>query len=136
MGTRPFAARNSVLLHELYFGNLAAGHAQPAALATMLSTRYGSVDAFKAQLFGAATAANGWVVLVADPSSRTLELVQTDGHAMGAWDAAPLLVLDMYEHAYAIDYGAAKRGYLDAFWQNVHWTEVSARVTPALARMG
>ena len=68
-------------------------------------------------------------------SSRTLELVQTDGHAFGAWDAVPLLVLDVFEHAYAIDYGANKQGYFEAFWRNVAWTEVHARATRALGRL-
>src|SRR5436305_1193297 len=82
---------------------------------------------FQAELKGAAAASSGWVVLVADPTSRTLEIVSTEGHALGAWEAAPLLVLDVFEHAYALDYGANKNGYFDAFWRNVHWTEVHAR---------
>jgi Fe-Mn family superoxide dismutase len=129
------AARNSALLHELYFANLAAGQQPPAPVATMLAQRFGAMDRFRAQMLGAAKASNGWVALVADPYSRTLEVVQTEGHAFGAWEAAPLLVLDMFEHAYAIDYGANKQGYFDAFWNNVNWGEVHARATRALARL-
>jgi Fe-Mn family superoxide dismutase len=128
------AARNSAVLHELYFGNLAAGRPPPAALATMVAQRFGSLDRFRAQLLGAAKAASGWVVLVADGASHTLEIVQTENHAMGGWSASPLLVLDVYEHAYAIDYGANKPGYFDAFWRNLGWDAVQERATRALAR--
>lgn len=135
------AARNSALLHELYFANLApppppdAGVAMPASLGRLLAARFGSADRFQAQLRGAAKAASGWVVLVTDPASRTLEVVQTEGHAFGAWEAAPLLVLDVFEHAYAIDFGADKGAYFNAFWRNLHWAEVDRRATRALGRL-
>jgi len=132
------AARNSAYLHELYFANLAppapgdGGVAVPAALAEALAARFGSVERFGAVLRGAGKASSGWVVLALDTASRTLEVVQTNGHAFGAWDAAPLVVLDMFEHAYAIDHGAAKGPYLDAFWRNLRWSEVERRLTRAL----
>lgn len=135
------SARNSALLHELYFANLAppsapdAGVAVPAGLGRLLAARFGSFDRFQAQFRGAAKAASGWVVLVTDPVSRTLEVVQTEGHAFGTWEAAPLLVLDVFEHAYAIDYGADKGAYFGAFWRNVHWAEVDRRTTRALGRL-
>lgn len=135
------AARNSALLHELYFANLAppsapdAGVVVPGALARMFAARFGSLDRFQAQLRGAAKASGGWVVLVTDPLSRTLEVVQTEGHAFGAWDASPLLVLDLFEHAYAIDFGADKNAYFNAFWRNVHWAEVERRATRSLGRL-
>ncbi len=135
------AARNSAVLHEMYFANLAPGPspdasvAMPAGLGQALSARFGALERFQAQLRGAAKASNGWVALVADPVSRTLEVVQTEGHAFGAWEAAPLLVLDMFEHAYAIDYGADRGAYFAAFWRNVAWAEVDRRAVRALARM-
>ncbi len=128
------SARNSSVLHEMYFANLASGQTAPADLVQMINQRFGSMERFQAQLRGCAAASNGWVVLVADPTSRTLDLVQTEGHAFGSWEAAPLLVLDVFEHAYAIDYGANKNGYLDAFLRNVNWSEVRTRTTRALAR--
>ncbi|MFO0644914.1 MAG: Fe-Mn family superoxide dismutase [Polyangiales bacterium] len=134
------SARNSAHLHELYFSNLAAppagdaGVTPSAGVAAVLSARFGSVDRFQAQLRGAAKASNGWVALVVDPASRTLELVQTEGHAFGAWEASPLVVLDMYEHAYAIDFGADKGAYLTAFWRCLHWAEVERRLNRALTR--
>lgn len=128
------AARNSAVLHELYFANLAPGQQPPAALAAMVAQRFGSLDRFRAQMLGAAKASNGWIVLAADGASRTLEIVQSESHAMGGWSATPLLVLDVYEHAYAIDYGANKPGYFDAFWRNVAWGAVHERARRALGR--
>jgi Fe-Mn family superoxide dismutase len=129
------AARNSSLLHELYFGNLAPHEQAPAPVAEMISQRFGSMERFTALMRGAGQAASGWVVLVADPTSRTLEIVSTEGHAFGAWEAAPLLVLDVFEHAFAIDFGANKGGYIDAFFRNVKWSEVATRATRAIGRM-
>jgi Fe-Mn family superoxide dismutase len=135
------AARNSVVLHEAYFANLApptphdAGVALPASLARLVAARFGSLDRMQTHLRGAARASSGWVVLVADAASHTLEIVQTEGHAMGAWEATPLLVLDLYEHAYAIDYGADKNAYFSALWRNLHWGEVERRTTRALERL-
>lgn len=129
------AARNSALLHELYFANLARGQTLPPPLGRMLAQRFGSVDRLQAELAGAAAAASGWVVLVVDPTSRTLELVQTDGHAQGSWDAVPLLVLDVFEHAYALDFGPDRSAYVTAFWRNVGWNEVHARARRALGRL-
>ncbi|HZF47821.1 MAG TPA: Fe-Mn family superoxide dismutase [Polyangiaceae bacterium] len=129
------AARNSALLHELYFANLGgAGAAPPAALASALGARFGSLEAMEKQIRGCARATNGWVILAVDRASATIELVQTDGHAGGAWHAESLLVLDMFEHAYAIDYGPNKEPYLDAFFRNVKWAEVARRLDAALAR--
>jgi Fe-Mn family superoxide dismutase len=129
------AARNSALLHELYFANLGgAGAPISPALGAALGARFGSPAALEKQMRGCAQATNGWVVLALDRASSTLEIVQTDGHAGGAWNAESLLVLDMFEHAYAIDYGPAKGPYLDAFFKNVHWAEVGRRFDAALAR--
>jgi Fe-Mn family superoxide dismutase len=129
------AARNSALLHELYFANLGgAGAAPPAPLGSALGARFGSLEAMEKQIRGCARATNGWVLLALDRTSTTLELVQTDGHAGGAWHAEALLVLDMFEHAYAIDYGPNKEPYLDAFFRNVRWAEVARRLDAALAK--
>lgn len=129
------AARNSALLHELYFANLGGGRAAPpAALGTALGARFGSLAAMEKLVRGCAMATNGWVILAIDRASSTIEIVQTEGHAGGAWHAESLLVLDMFEHAYAIDYGANKGPYLDAFFANVHWAEVGRRFDAALAR--
>jgi Fe-Mn family superoxide dismutase len=127
-------ARNSALLHELYFENLGGGGPPPAALATALAARFGSLERMEKLVRGAALATNGWVVVAVDRASATIEIVLTEGHAGGAWDAEALLVLDMFEHAYALDYGPAKGPYLDAFFKNVAWSVVARRLQTTLAR--
>jgi Fe-Mn family superoxide dismutase len=128
-------ARNSALLHELYFANLGgAGVAPPAALATALAARFGSLARLEQLVRGAAMATSGWVVVALDRGSSSIEVVQTEGHAGGAWNAEALLVLDVFEHAYAIDFGPAKGPYLDAFFKNVAWAEVGRRFEAAIAR--
>lgn len=127
------AARNSVLLHELYFANLGgAGMPPPATLATALASRFGSVERLLKLVRGCGMSTNGWVVLVLDRFSTTLEIVQTDGYPGGAWQAEALLVLDMFEHAYALDYGPNRAGYIDAFIRNLHWGEVNRRFVAAM----
>ncbi len=129
------AARNSALLHELYFGNLIGGKsAIPATLGTALAARFGSVDSMITRVRGCAKSTSGWVILAIDRTSRTIEIVPTGGHAGGAWQAEALLVLDVFEHSYAIDYGPNKGGYLDAFFNNVNWVEVGRRFDLALGR--
>lgn len=129
------AARNSALLHELYFSNMiGGGNEVPPALGTALSSRFGSLDAAVKRMRGCAKATSGWVILAIDRTSRTIEIVQTAGHAGGAWHAEALIVLDVFEHSYAIDYGPDKDGYLDAFFKNLSWVEIGERFDAALAR--
>jgi Fe-Mn family superoxide dismutase len=128
------AARNSVLLHELYFANLGgAGTAPPEALGTAIGARFGSLERFQQLVRGCGMSTMGWVLLVLDRLSTTLEIVQTDGYPGGAWQADALLVLDMFEHAYALDYGPNRSGYLDAFFRNLHWPEVGRRFDAAMS---
>ena len=107
----------------------------PANVGQMIGQRFGSTERFQAQFNGAAKASSGWVVLAVDPASRTLEIVSTEGHTFGAWQAMPVLVLDVFEHAYAIDFGANKPAYLEAYWRNIAWNEVATRATHALGHM-
>jgi Fe-Mn family superoxide dismutase len=127
------AARNSALLHELYFANLIGpGRRPPARIAKVLADRFGGVDAAVDRMKACGKASSGWVVLALDAASGTIEIVPTDGHRGGAWHAEALIVLDMFEHSYALDYGPDKAGYLEAFFENLHWDEVDRRLAAAL----
>ena len=128
------AARNSALLHELYFANLIGGASPlPARLRSAIVSRFGSLDRMQELVRGCAKATSGWVIVAVDRSSNTIEVIPTKGHSGGAWHAHALLVLDVFEHSYALDYGPDKGAYLDAFFKNIHWQEVGKRLDAALA---
>jgi Fe-Mn family superoxide dismutase len=76
---------------------------------------------------------SGWAILDLDFSTGDLRLYGAGNHTQSVAFGAPLLVLDMYEHAYALDYGAAAVRYLDAFFANVRWSEVDRRYARALS---
>jgi len=121
----------SVVLHEHYFANLGGdGKASGNAL-EMIKSAFGNYETWEAEFKRTANAlggGSGWVVLAFN--------LHTGGvHNYWAWDhmhtavlGAPLLVLDMYEHAYHMDFGAAAARYVDAFMDNVDWDEVGRRV--------
>src|SRR5262245_15047331 len=124
-------AANSMILHELYFGNLGGNGRADGTAAALLKAGYGSLEGWEHDFRQTALSlggGSGWVVVAYDRPSRSL-------HNWWAWDHAhqvaggePVLILDMYEHAYHMDYGAAVKPYLDAFLANVRWDEVNRRV--------
>jgi Fe-Mn family superoxide dismutase len=129
------AARNSALLHELYFANLVGpGQRPPPGIGQALAQRFGSVDSAIDRINACGKATGGWVILALDRSSRTIEIVPTDGHRGGAWHAEALIVLDVFEHSYALDYGPDKGSYLAAFFNNLNWVEVGKRFDAASQR--
>lgn len=127
---RELTYSNSAALHEHYFGNL-GGNGKPAgAVASALSEAYGSLGRFE-EVFRATgmslAGGSGWTVLALDFHTGDLRTFWAGGHTQACAFGAPLLVLDMYEHAYALDYGAAAAKYVEAFWANVNWEEVGKR---------
>ena len=74
---------------------------------------------------------SGWVVLAGEFSTGELRIYGGTGHNQAVASGTPLLVLDMFEHAYAIDFGAAHAKYVDAFFGNVKWDEVDRRLARA-----
>jgi len=125
---------NSMVLHEHYFGNLGGNGKRSGALETRLGTDFGAA-AWEAQVRASATAlggGSGWVVLVLSLHDGGLRVSQSTNHTQALAFGAPLLVLDMYEHAYAIDYGADHAPYIDAFFKNLAWDAVEARYDRAM----
>ena len=138
-------ALNSTLLHELYFASLggnpastAAGNfsdARPApAFAQILERDFGSFarwrDEFVAMANGLA-GGSGWVLLVYMPRERRLFNQNASEHSQAVAGGIPILALDMYEHAYHIDFGANARPYIDAFMRNIDWKPAQARYEDA-----
>lgn len=126
---------NSVVLHELYFGNL-GGDGEPAgAVARALSdapggrARFG--ERFRATA-GSLAGGSGWALLSYDFQDDGLRIQWAGDHSQSLVAAEPLLVLDMYEHSYHLDYGAAAARYVEAFMDNVDWEVVDRRYRAAL----
>lgn len=126
--------RGSMVLHELYFANLGGAGRAGGALAEALKTSFGSAEAWEddfrktaASLYGG----SGWTVLAWNQHTRELHNYWASDHSQSAVMGTPLLVLDLYEHAYHIDFGAAAARYVDAFFANVHWDEVQRRLEGA-----
>lgn len=125
-------AMGSVTLHELYFGNLGGqGNQIPDQVRHVLEEHFGSVGAWRREFVGAAQAlagGSGWVLLTYSRCQKRFWNQIAADHTQAAVDAAPVLALDMYEHAYHIDFGANATAYIDAFMRNVDWAAVSKRM--------
>jgi Fe-Mn family superoxide dismutase len=67
-------------------------------------------------------------VLAYDFTDGKLHNYLSDIHSDGVWSAVPLLIMDVYEHAYFIDYGTGRKSYIEAFMKNVNWDAVNARL--------
>jgi superoxide dismutase, Fe-Mn family len=127
---------NSVILHELYFDGLERSAVTPGATLTRaLARRFGSVERWQADFVTSARAAAGWALLVVHPVNGRLYNVVSDEHAQGPmWLAAPVVVLDVYEHAYYIDYQQRKAQYIEKFLAHIDWAEAEKRYQAAGGR--
>jgi superoxide dismutase, Fe-Mn family len=117
-------AVNGVYLHEWYFDVLGGdGKTENATeLVDALTESFGSVKGFIKYFSECAMAARGWTVLAWDTKERRLWTYNCDAHNQGGvWGALPVIVLDVYEHAYFMDYGADRKAYIEAFWKNFNW---------------
>jgi Fe-Mn family superoxide dismutase len=132
------AAMGSVALHELYFGNLGGeGNKVPEPVAATLEAHFGSVWAWRREFVQAAQSlahGSGWVALTYDRQAKRLWNLVAWDHSQAAIDAAPVLVLDMYEHAYHLDFGPNARAYTDAFMRNINWKVVMDRIAAVEAQ--
>ncbi|OGZ96229.1 MAG: superoxide dismutase [Candidatus Sungbacteria bacterium RIFCSPLOWO2_02_FULL_51_17] len=123
---------NGMRLHELYFGNMAQSGvalASDSLLGNELVRVFGSFENWEKDFRAAGGMRGiGWVVLYFDPEAKMFFNVWVNEHDMGHLaTAVPLLVLDVFEHAYMLDYGIKKAEYLDAFFKVVNWSVVSDR---------
>lgn len=124
----------SVILHELYFEQLGGKGTPASTVRAALAEAFGSFDAWQAEFRRTALAlagGSGWAILAWNQYTRSLHNYWAWDHTNGPVSGTPLLVLDMYEHAYAIDYGTAAARYVDAFLRNLDWTVVDQRFAAA-----
>jgi superoxide dismutase, Fe-Mn family len=128
-------ALNSTLLHELYFASLGGDGKPTERLAGALAGDFGSLDRWRAEFVAMAQAlagGSGWVVLTYLPRDRRLLNQYAADHSQAAAGGVPILALDMYEHAYHIDFGANAKAYIDAFMRNTDWKAAEERYEDAL----
>jgi len=133
-----FTALNAMLLHELYFASLGGdGRAVPDAMTAALTRDFGAVNYWRDEFIGlaeslAAAQSAGWVILTYVPrDGRLINHVATDdGHTIAG--GIPVLAIDMYEHAYHIDFGANATAYVAAFMRNIEWKAVEKRTLNAM----
>lgn len=120
---------NSVILHEMYFDGLALKATDPAeGIRKAIEKRFGSLEKWTADFIASAKTAAGWAMLVQHPVNGRLYNVVSDEHASGPlWLAMPLVVIDVYEHAFYIDYQNKKADYIEKFMQHVDWAEANRR---------
>jgi Fe-Mn family superoxide dismutase len=129
-------ATNSMLLHELYFGSLGGdGVTMEPAMKLALDASFGSAERWCDEFTAMGKAlggGSGWVLLVFQPREGTLVNQWSADHTHALAGGIPLLALDMYEHAYHLDYGAAAGTYVDAFMANIDWAAVYGRYQQAV----
>jgi len=121
----------SVVLHELYFDNLGGNGRADAAARALLSRAFGDFDRWESEFRRVAAGlggGSGWTILGYNRHFGTLENYWQADHMHNPTATEPLLVLDMYEHSYHMDFGAATARYIDAFFANIDWEMVLSRV--------
>jgi len=129
-------ALNSTLLHELYFASLGGdGRFVPDALASTIAKDFGSVDRWRQEFVGIANGLagdSGWVLLTYIPrDGRLINQIASD-HNQSIAGGVPILALDMYEHAYHLEFGANASAYIAAFMRNIDWSAVTLRYEDAI----
>lgn len=123
-------ALNGVILHELYFENIGGRFKEPSlAIANMIEHSFGRFENWQEDFIATAKASRGWAILCLDQRSQGLRNISLDAHDLGniAY-SAPFLVLDVYEHAYFLQYADKKADYINHFLQNINWKVVEERM--------
>ena len=131
---RELTFRNSAVLHELYFANLGGDGKLASEVAEAVATAHGTTARFEEGFRATAMSlagGSGWVVLGHDLHRDALVTSWSGGHTQNLAASLPLLVLDMYEHSFHLDYGAAAAKYVDAFFANVDYAVVNRRLVAA-----
>jgi len=123
-------ATNSMILHEVYFAGLGSEESRPStALAEALARDFGSVDRWRSEFVAMGKAeggGSGWVILTWSPRDKRLVNAWAADHTTTVAGGQPVLVLDMYEHAYHMDYGAKAGDYVDAFMRAIRWSNADS----------
>jgi len=122
-------ALDGVILHELYFENIGGSQEPDRKLLEILKRDFGSYKNWQEDFIATAKASRGWALLAYDQRSERYRNISLDAHDHGNITySAPILVLDVYEQAYFLQYADNKGEYISKFMSNINWAEVSRRV--------
>lgn len=117
-------AANAQVLHERYFDIVGGKGAPEGEVVEKIKSDFGSLERWLEDFTACGLTARGWVVLAYDLSDGWLHNYVCDTHNQGGvWGALPILVLDVFEHAYFIDYGSDRKSYLEAFLKTIDWAK-------------
>src|SRR3984893_5627444 len=117
-------AMNSMILHEAYFDSLGGGGTAGGSLADAITRDFGSMERWRAEFSAMGKAeggGSGWVLLMYSPRDKRLVNQWAADHTNAIAGGRPIVALDMYEHAYHMDYGAKAGSYVDAFMEAINW---------------
>ena len=131
-------AMNSMILHEAYFDSLGGGGAARGSLGEAIARDFGSVDRWRAEFAAMGKAeggGSGWVLLSYSPHDKRLVNQWAADHTNAVAGGRPVVALDMYEHAYHLDYGAKAGAYVDAFMEAINWDN-AAKLYDRVSREG
>lgn len=127
---------NGMRLHELYFSNLGGeGGAPKGKLGDLIDRHYGNFEAWNQEFRAVGSMRGvGWAISYHDPIANRLINFWIDEHdTYHPAGCTPLLVMDVWEHAFAIDYGTDRESYIDAFMNNVNWSAAETRLRATAA---
>ncbi|QLG47205.1 superoxide dismutase [Costertonia aggregata] len=124
------------ILHCLFWENMNPTKTMPKTqLKTLIDEQYGSFENFKTHFISSAAKVegSGWGILAFEPFGEKLLILQAEKHQnQTLWNTLPLLVVDVWEHAYYLKYQNKRKAYLDAFFNIINWDVVSKRLKNAL----
>ena len=132
---RELGFRNSKTLHEGYFGNLGGDGRRSGPIESALAQAYASSTRWEQHMRATAMGlggGSGWAILALELDTGALRTVSAGHHTQALATSVPLLVMDLYEHSYQMDFGASVARYIDAFFANVNWEEVNRRLERAV----
>lgn len=121
---------NGIILHQLYFGNITGNKPKIyGKILDMINRDFGSYENFVEMFTNTGLSMRGWVVLVQGEYNGKLRIIGQDSHDNGTvYNGKPILVMDVYEHAYMIDFGIDRKEYIKVFFENINWDVVNKRL--------
>ena len=121
-------AANGVILHEAYFDVLGGDGKAKGEIIEKIKEDFGSYENWAADLNACGMSARGWAITAYDFNDGKLHNYTGELHNQGGiWGSSPIIALDVYEHAYFIDFGSDRKSYIEAFFDNLDWKVIDKK---------